>query len=126
MRKYLFAVAIVSAIATPAIADEVGVGVQAGPVGGGVTNLKLNQPHYDAGDTEHHDRQQRHQSPDRGQACASPPASPAAPRKGRRSCAHGLPPTTMVCTWSGSGNRSPNRRAALWILCGAESSAIWR
>lgn len=37
MRKYLFAVAIVSAIATPAIADEVGVGVQAGPVGGGVT-----------------------------------------------------------------------------------------
>jgi hypothetical protein len=37
MRKYLFAVAIVSAIASPAIADEVGVGVQAGPVGGGVT-----------------------------------------------------------------------------------------
>jgi hypothetical protein len=37
MRKYLFAAAVVSAIATPTIADEVGVGVQAGPVGGGVT-----------------------------------------------------------------------------------------
>jgi hypothetical protein len=37
MRKYLFAVAIASAIATPAIADEVGVGVQSGPVGGGIT-----------------------------------------------------------------------------------------
>jgi hypothetical protein len=37
MRRYLFAVAIVSAIATPSVADEVGVGVQAGPVGGGVT-----------------------------------------------------------------------------------------
>src|SRR6266702_7285076 len=37
LRKYLFAAAIVSAIAAPAIADEVGVGVQAGPVGGGVT-----------------------------------------------------------------------------------------
>ena len=37
MRRYLFAAAIVSAIATPSVADEVGVGVQAGPVGGGVT-----------------------------------------------------------------------------------------
>jgi hypothetical protein len=37
MRKYLFAAAIVSAIATPTVADEVGVGVHAGPVGGGVT-----------------------------------------------------------------------------------------
>lgn len=37
MRKYLFAAAFVIAIAAPAVADEVGVGVQSGPVGGGVT-----------------------------------------------------------------------------------------
>jgi hypothetical protein len=35
MRKSLFAVAIIGAIATPAFADDVGVRV--GPVGGGVT-----------------------------------------------------------------------------------------
>ena len=35
MRKYLFAAAMVTAIAAPALADEVGVHV--GPVGAGVT-----------------------------------------------------------------------------------------
>ncbi|NEV00216.1 hypothetical protein [Bradyrhizobium uaiense] len=35
MRKYLFAAAIVTAIASPALADE--IGVRAGPVGAGVT-----------------------------------------------------------------------------------------
>ncbi len=35
MRKYLFAAAMVTAIATPAFADE--IGVRAGPVGAGVT-----------------------------------------------------------------------------------------
>jgi hypothetical protein len=37
MRKYMFAAALVGAIVAPAFADEVGVGVHAGPVGGGVT-----------------------------------------------------------------------------------------
>ncbi|MGV7214279.1 hypothetical protein [Bradyrhizobium sp. UFLA05-112] len=37
MRKYLFAAAMIGAMAVPALADEVGVGVRAGPVGGGVT-----------------------------------------------------------------------------------------
>ncbi|HEX7923071.1 hypothetical protein ACVW1C_002157 [Bradyrhizobium sp. USDA 4011] len=35
MRKYLFAAAMVTAIASPAFADE--IGVRAGPVGAGVT-----------------------------------------------------------------------------------------
>jgi hypothetical protein len=35
MRKYLFAAAMIGALATPALADEVGVHV--GPVGAGVT-----------------------------------------------------------------------------------------
>lgn len=35
MRKYLFAVAMVTAVAAPAFADEVGVHV--GPIGAGVT-----------------------------------------------------------------------------------------
>jgi len=35
MRKYVFAVAMIGALATPALADE--VGVHAGPVGAGVT-----------------------------------------------------------------------------------------
>ena len=35
MRKYLFAAALVTAVAAPAFADE--VGVHAGPVGAGVT-----------------------------------------------------------------------------------------
>ena len=35
MRKYLFAAAMITAIAAPAFADE--VGVHAGPVGAGVT-----------------------------------------------------------------------------------------
>ncbi|UFX43832.1 hypothetical protein HAP47_0032160 [Bradyrhizobium sp. 41S5] len=35
MKKYLFAVAMVTAIASPAFADE--IGVRAGPVGAGVT-----------------------------------------------------------------------------------------
>lgn len=42
MRRYLFAAALVSAVATPALADDVGVHV--GPVGAGVTT------------GEHHDR----------------------------------------------------------------------
>jgi hypothetical protein len=37
MKKYVFAAALVSAIATPAFADEVGVGVKVGPDGAGVT-----------------------------------------------------------------------------------------
>jgi hypothetical protein len=37
MRRYLFAAAIIGAIATPALADDVGVGVRAGPAGAGVT-----------------------------------------------------------------------------------------
>jgi hypothetical protein len=40
MRKSLFAVAMVSIIATPALADDVGVRV--GPVGAGVT---VGEPH---------------------------------------------------------------------------------
>ena len=35
MKKYLFAAALVTAVAAPALADE--VGVHAGPVGAGVT-----------------------------------------------------------------------------------------
>jgi uncharacterized protein YdeI (BOF family) len=42
MRKSLFAAAMIVAIATPALADEVGVGVRAGPVGAGVT---VGEPH---------------------------------------------------------------------------------
>jgi hypothetical protein len=42
MRKSLFAAAMMVAIATPALADEVGVGVRAGPVGAGVT---VGEPH---------------------------------------------------------------------------------
>jgi len=41
MRKSLFAAAMVIAIATPVLADEVGVRV--GPVGAGVT---VGEPHY--------------------------------------------------------------------------------
>jgi hypothetical protein len=37
MRKYLIAAAMIGTMAVPALADEVGVGVRAGPVGGGVT-----------------------------------------------------------------------------------------
>jgi len=37
MKKYVLAAVIVSAMAAPVFADEVGVGVRAGPVGGGVT-----------------------------------------------------------------------------------------
>ena len=37
MRKYLFAAAIVGAMTAPAFAEDVGVGVRAGPVGGGVS-----------------------------------------------------------------------------------------
>jgi hypothetical protein len=37
MRRYLFAAAIIGAIATPALADDVGVGVRAGPAGAGVS-----------------------------------------------------------------------------------------
>ena len=44
MRKYLIAAALVTAIAAPALADE--VGVHAGPVGAGVT----------VGETHDHDR----------------------------------------------------------------------
>jgi hypothetical protein len=42
MRKYLFVAAAVSALAVPAMADEVGVRV--GPVGAGVT---VGEGHYD-------------------------------------------------------------------------------
>jgi hypothetical protein len=35
--KYVLIVADVTAIATPALAEEIGVGVGVGPVGGGVT-----------------------------------------------------------------------------------------
>jgi hypothetical protein len=37
MKSYLFAAAVIVSFATPALAEDVGVGVQAGPVGGGVT-----------------------------------------------------------------------------------------
>jgi len=37
MRKYLFAAAMIGAIAAPALADDVGVGVNAGSTGAGVT-----------------------------------------------------------------------------------------
>ena len=37
MRKYLLAAAMVGVIATPALADDVGVGVRVGPVQGGAT-----------------------------------------------------------------------------------------
>lgn len=37
MRNYLFVAAVIGAFATPAMAEDVGVGVRAGPVGGGVT-----------------------------------------------------------------------------------------
>jgi hypothetical protein len=37
MKKYAFVAAIIGAIAAPAFADEVGVGVKAGPAGAGVT-----------------------------------------------------------------------------------------
>jgi hypothetical protein len=37
MRKYLFAAAAIVSFAAPALAEEVGVGVRAGPVGTGVT-----------------------------------------------------------------------------------------
>jgi len=40
MKKYLFAAALVCAVAAPALADE--VGVRAGPVGAGVT---VGEPH---------------------------------------------------------------------------------
>ena len=42
MRKYVFAVAMIGALATPALADE--VGVHAGPVGAGVT---VGEPPHD-------------------------------------------------------------------------------
>jgi hypothetical protein len=47
MRKYLVAAAIVSAMAAPALAEDVGVGVQAGPVGGGVS-VGQSHEHRDA------------------------------------------------------------------------------
>jgi hypothetical protein len=37
MKSYLFAAAMIVSFAAPALAEDVGVGVQAGPVGGGVT-----------------------------------------------------------------------------------------
>jgi len=37
MKKYLLAAAMIGAMAAPALADDVGVGVRVGPVGGGVT-----------------------------------------------------------------------------------------
>ncbi|WP_454624819.1 hypothetical protein [Bradyrhizobium cenepequi] len=37
MRKYLLAAAAIASFAAPALAEDVGVGVRAGPVGGGVT-----------------------------------------------------------------------------------------
>ena len=37
MKKYLLAAAMIGAIAMPALADDVGVGVRAGPVQGGVS-----------------------------------------------------------------------------------------
>ena len=42
MRKYVFAAAMIGALATPALADE--VGVHAGPVGAGVT---VGEPPHD-------------------------------------------------------------------------------
>ena len=37
MRKIVLAVALVGTIAAPAVADEVGVGIKAGPDGAGIT-----------------------------------------------------------------------------------------
>lgn len=37
MKNYLFAAAVIVSFAAPALAEDVGVGVRAGPVGGGVT-----------------------------------------------------------------------------------------
>ena len=38
--KYALVIAAVSALATPAFAEEVGVGVEVGPGGAGVTSVK--------------------------------------------------------------------------------------